>query len=82
MVLATKDLIFLFLTLISSLSLAIETLPEYEDKWNDICKRNANLSITVSYVPRCSALFSSPFFVIKTISVIFFYHEISFTLSK
>ena len=62
-------LIFLFLTVISSLSLAIETLPEYEDKWNRICQNNANLSYSSLYVPRCAALFSSPFFVIETIAV-------------
>lgn len=62
-------LFLLILTLISSLALAIETLPEYEEKWNHICKNNANISLSSSYVPRCSTLFSSPFFIIETISV-------------
>ncbi len=57
--------ISLSLTIIFCLSLAIETLPEYDEKWDNICKLRANISLTSAYVPRCSALFLSPFLLLK-----------------
>ena len=37
-----------------------------------LCKVRANISLTSTYVPRCSALFPSPFFIIQTICVSYF----------
>jgi hypothetical protein len=62
----------LSLTVVSCLCLSIETLPEYDNKWDNICKTKANISLSSSYVPRCSALFTSPFFLIETICVSYF----------
>ncbi|CAF1653344.1 unnamed protein product, partial [Adineta ricciae] len=36
---------------------ATETLPEFDEKWDNICRIRANVSLSSSYVPRCSALF-------------------------
>ncbi|CAF1619218.1 unnamed protein product, partial [Adineta ricciae] len=49
-----------------------ETLPEFDEKWDNICRIRANVSLSSSYVPRCSALFISPFFIIETICVSYF----------
>ncbi|UJR24520.1 hypothetical protein I4U23_005895 [Adineta vaga] len=64
--------ISLCLTVISCLSLAIETLPEFDEKWDNICRKKANISLESAYVPRCSELFTSPFFIIETICVSYF----------
>ncbi len=65
-------------TILSCVSLAIETLPQYNDYWDNICKAEANMSLNSTDVPRCSALFQSPFFIIQTICVTYF--TIEFTL--
>jgi potassium voltage-gated channel Shaker-related subfamily A protein 2 len=62
----------MFFTILSCVTLAIESLPQYTNYSDDICKLEANLSLNVTYVPRCPALFTSPFFIIQTICVIYF----------
>ncbi|UJR14278.1 hypothetical protein I4U23_001268 [Adineta vaga] len=66
------NIISTLFTILSCISLAVESLPDYTDHWDNICKERANLSLNATYVPRCSALFISPFFIIQTICVIFF----------
>ncbi len=66
------NLISTFFTVLSCVSLAIESLPIYTDRWNNICKLEANISLDSPYTPRCPALFTSPFFLIQTICVVFF----------
>ena len=73
-------LISLFVTVISCLSMAIETLPQFDDKKENICKHQSNVSLSSSFVPRCSALFLSPFFLIETICVCYFTIEFVFRL--
>ena len=66
------NLLSIFFTVLSCVALAVESLPQYTDHWNNICKLQANISLNSTYVPRCSALFTSPFFVIQTICVSYF----------
>ncbi len=66
------NLISMFFTILSCVTLAIESLPQYTNYSDDICKLEANLSLNATYVPRCPALFTSPFFIIQTICVIYF----------
>jgi len=66
------NLISLFFTILSCVSLAIETLPKYTNYWDDICKAEANISFNSTFTPRCPALFTSPFFIIETICVLYF----------
>jgi hypothetical protein len=69
------NLLSMFFTILSCLSLAIESLPVYVNHWEDICKTRANISLNSTDVPRCSALFTSPFFIIQTICVTYFVIE-------
>jgi hypothetical protein len=66
------NLVSIFFTTLSCVSLAIESLPVYNNHWEDICKEQTNLSLNSTDTPSCSALFTSPFFIIQTICVIFF----------
>ena len=59
-------------TILSCVALAVESLPSYTNYYDDICKSQANISLNATYVPRCAALFYSPFFIIQTICVIYF----------
>ncbi|CAF0836573.1 unnamed protein product [Adineta ricciae] len=74
------NLISTLFTLLSCISLAIESLPSYTDHWDNICKEEANISLNATYVPRCSALFTSPFFIIQTICVAYFTIEFALRL--
>ena len=70
-------LIYLFsmlLTALSCISLAVETLPEYNQALNQMCRTGINGSNVSSPAdsPVCSHLFSSPFFIIQTICVSYF----------
>ena len=69
------SLLSIFFTLLSCLSLAIETLPNYNHHWEDICKMQRNISLNSTMTPSCSALFTSPFFIIQTICVTYFVVE-------
>ena len=69
------SLLSAFFTLLSCLSLAIETLPTYNRHWEDICKVHWNVSLDSQITPTCSALFTSPFFIIQTICVAYFLIE-------
>ncbi len=69
------NLISMFFTVLSCVSLAIESLPQYTNYWDDMCKIQANVSLNATYIPRCSALFTSPFFIIETICVVHFTME-------
>jgi hypothetical protein len=66
------NLTSMLFTILSCVSLAIESLPNYTNQSDDICKEQANISLNSTYVPRCSALFTSPFFIIQTICVSYF----------
>ena len=66
------NIISILFTLLSCVALAVESLPVYTDHWDNICKLQANLSLNATYVPRCAALFYSPFFIIQTICVMYF----------
>ncbi len=66
------NLLSIFFTILSCISLAIESLPTYTNHWDNICKQRANISLDSTFIPRCSALFTSPFFIIQTICVIYF----------
>ena len=65
-------LISMFFTILSCVALAIETLPEYTNRWENICREQAHLPLNSTIVPRCPALFTSPFFIIQTICVAYF----------
>jgi hypothetical protein len=62
----------MFFTVLSCVSLAIESLPQYTNRWDNICKEKSNVSLNSTFVPRCPALFYSPFFIIQTICVLYF----------
>ena len=71
--------ISMLFTVLSCVSLAVETLPRFQSEWNRTCdeqSNNASSSITSS--SRCSAFFSSPFFIIQLLCVSYF--TIEFTL--
>jgi len=55
-------LISLFVTVISCLSMAIETLPQFDDKKENICKHQSNVSLSSSFVPH---YFCLHFFLLK-----------------
>ena len=66
------NIISMIFTILSCVALAVESLPVYTDYWDNICKLQANVSLNTTYVPRCAALFYSPFFIIQTICVAYF----------
>ncbi|CAF1075589.1 unnamed protein product [Adineta steineri] len=72
--LVAKILYFLsmLLTILSSIELAVESLPSYDDKWNSRCAKEENTTILTTEHPICYAIFSSPFFIIQTICVSYF----------
>jgi potassium voltage-gated channel Shaker-related subfamily A protein 1 len=69
------NVVSLFFTILSCVSLSIESLPDYNNHWNNICQQEANISLNSTFVPSCSALFTSPFFIIQTICIVFFTTE-------
>ena len=60
------------LTVLSCIELAVETIPEYNNKWNTLCEKEENRSVIGGDIPICSTMFSSPFFIIQTICVSYF----------
>ncbi|CAF1104491.1 unnamed protein product [Didymodactylos carnosus] len=66
--------------LLSCIALAVETLPEYNGLYDNICQieherlinQSLKLNLTKISYPICAALFYSPFFIIQTIAVSFF----------
>ena len=64
----------MFLTVLSCITLAVETLPKYSDKYNaNLCQnQNENGTSPMDGISVCSTLISSPFFIIQTICVSFF----------
>ncbi|CAF1133932.1 unnamed protein product [Adineta steineri] len=66
------NIISLIFTVLSCLALAIETLPTYNNRWENMCKEQFNKPLNGTSLPRCSALFTSPFFIIQTVCVSFF----------
>jgi hypothetical protein len=65
-------LISMFLTILSCITLAIETLPEYNEKYNfNVCP-NENFTLKLNETSTCSSILSSPFFYIQTICVTYF----------
>ncbi|CAF1389558.1 unnamed protein product [Rotaria magnacalcarata] len=61
----------MLLTVLSCVSLAVETLPKYNQQYN-VCENKSNVSLNTTDVPLCSENFSSPFFIIQTICVSYF----------
>ncbi|CAF1465883.1 unnamed protein product [Adineta ricciae] len=68
----------MIITVLSCLELAIETLPEYNDKWNNLCSNETNYTYPENNIPICWTVFSSPFFIIQSVCV--FYFTIEFLL--
>ncbi|CAF3987870.1 unnamed protein product [Adineta steineri] len=66
------NIISMIFTVLFCLVLTIETLPTYNNRWNNICKEKFNKSLNATSFPSCSALFTSPFFIIQTICAAFF----------
>jgi hypothetical protein len=62
-----------FLTLLSCITLAIETLPKYNEEYNNLCQtENNNLTLSINDTLKCSVIFSSPFFILQTICISYF----------
>ncbi|CAF1117940.1 unnamed protein product [Didymodactylos carnosus] len=74
------NIVSISMILLSCIALALETLPQYNGLYDNICTdeyeslRNESLKLNITKIsyPICSALFYSPFFIIQTISVFFF----------
>ncbi|CAF4457353.1 unnamed protein product, partial [Rotaria sp. Silwood2] len=66
------NLISMLLTVISCITLAVETLPNYNEKYGKLCEKENNITLSDSDSSLCLAMFSSPFFIIQTICVSYF----------
>ncbi|CAF3146464.1 unnamed protein product [Rotaria sp. Silwood2] len=62
----------LILTVLSCLTLAIETLPMFNGYSLNSCFNQANISLNTNVIVICSQVFASPFFIIQTICVSYF----------
>ena len=69
------SVVSIFFTIVSCVALAVESLPVYTDRWENICREQANLSANATDTSNCAAQFTSPFFIIHTICVVFFTFE-------
>ncbi|CAF0897400.1 unnamed protein product [Didymodactylos carnosus] len=73
------NIVSILMIFLSCIAFALETLPQYSDYYEKICRQedelltneSLRLNLTISY-PICTALFYSPFFIIQTITVAFF----------
>jgi hypothetical protein len=65
-------IISMLFTLLSCVSLSIETLPYFANKYYYICNQSANKSLSTSVASNCPTLFNSPFFIIQTVCVAYF----------
>ncbi len=63
--------ISIFLTILSCITLAIETLPKYKEKSKILCENNS-LTLSLNETLICTQIFSSPFFIIQTICISYF----------
>ena len=66
------NLLSIFFTTLSCISLAIESLPAFADQWHDVCHHPMNSSVDTTVSAACPNQFSTPFFIIQTICVVFF----------
>ncbi|CAF3255488.1 unnamed protein product, partial [Rotaria sp. Silwood2] len=66
------NLISMLLTVISCITLAVETLPNYNEKYGKLCEKESNITLSDSDSSLCLAMFSSPFLIIQTICVSYF----------
>ncbi len=64
--------ISMILTVLSCVELAVETLPQYDNKWNNLCQEEQNITLSGTDKSTCSRIYSSPFFIIQTICVSYF----------
>lgn len=64
--------ISIVLTLLSCVALAVETLPNFKEKWSNLCQPRGNLSVNTTILKECSEFTSSPFFIIQSICVAYF----------
>lgn len=68
-------LLSMFLTALSCVSLAVETLPQYNKNANEACHteiNGTNSSSSSTNAPVCTLVLSSPFFIIQTVCVVYF----------
>jgi len=61
--------ISMFLTVLSCITLAIETLPQYKEQTKILCENETN---TLNQTSICTEIYSSPFFIIQTICISYF----------
>lgn len=64
--------ISMLLTILSCVGLAVETLPKYSNNQTDLCYHEENITSSINEVSLCTERFSSPFFIIQTICVLYF----------
>lgn len=64
-----------FLTVLSCTALAVESLPDYTNRWDNICKLEQNISTNSTTKTTCLPFYTSPFFIIQTICVVYFTFE-------
>ncbi|CAF3564979.1 unnamed protein product [Rotaria sp. Silwood1] len=62
-------LISMSLTCIFCITLAIETLPKYNEQWYNLCEKNYNITSLKNDESICLERFSSPLFIIQTICI-------------
>ncbi|CAF3897505.1 unnamed protein product [Rotaria sordida] len=65
-------LISMLLTIVSCITLAVETLPKYNEKYTHLCDKQENTTSSNSTTSLCLATLPSPFFIIQTICVSYF----------
>lgn len=66
------DILTIGLTFLFCVEIAVQTMPQYRNQAINTCREEAGLSPNATIVPRCAAIFSSPFFIIQTICVAYF----------
>ncbi|CAF1059720.1 unnamed protein product [Rotaria sp. Silwood1] len=68
-------IISMTVTFLSCLTLAFQTLPIFAGYSLNACLQQSNLSSNTTFIPICSDIFNSPFFIIQTICVGYFIIE-------
>ncbi len=73
--------ISMFLIILSCITLAIATLPKYNNYYYNICEiEDKNFTLPTNGTSTCSSILSSPFFIIQAICVLYFTIEFLFRL--
>lgn len=70
-------IVSIILTFLSCITLTLESLPVYRDKWNSNCTwfNNVSSESVIINDEYCSKFYSSPFFIIQSICVAYFTTE-------